>query len=148
VTRPIDDPRITAIGLLFETQAVLAARFGAHFAGHGLSQVEFDVLIKLARAPGQHLRMSDLAAQTVLSTSGVTRVVDRLERDGLISRRSCESDRRISYAALTGTGQDRVNETLPGYLELIEKTFTGQFCGPKLDELLGALRTVRDAQRV
>ena len=148
MTRPIDDPRITAIGLLFETQAVLAARFGTHFAEHGLSQIEFDVLIKLARAPGQSLRMSDLAAQTVLSTSGVTRVVDRLERDSLISRRSCDSDRRISYAVLTSAGQARLEETLPGYLELIEKTFTGQFCGPKLDEMLAALRTVRDAQHV
>lgn len=142
-----DDPRITAIGLLFEAHSALTARFAVQLAEHGLSQVEFEVLVRLARSPGQQLRMTDLAAQTALSTSGVTRVVDRLERDGLVARHACESDRRISYAMLTKTGLDRLEETLPGHLELIEQWFTGRFCAEKLDELLDALRTVRDALR-
>ncbi len=142
-----DDPRITAVGLLFEAHSALATRFSAQLAGHGLSQVEFEVLIRLARSPDQRLRMTDLAAQTALSTSGITRVVDRLERDGLVARRACSSDRRISYAMVTTAGLDRLNEVLPGHLELIEQWFTGQFCAERLDELLDALRTVRDALR-
>ena len=142
-----DDPRITAVGLLFEAQSALTARFAVQFAEHGLSQVEFEVLIRLARSPDQRLRMTDLAAQTALSTSGVTRVVDRLERDGLVARHACETDRRISYAQLTKAGLARLEETLPGHLKLIEQWFTGQFCAEKLDELLAALRTVRDALR-
>jgi DNA-binding MarR family transcriptional regulator len=142
-----DDPRITAVGLLFEAQSALTARFAVQFAEHDLSQVEFEVLIRLARSPDQRLRMTDLAAQTALSTSGVTRVVDRLERDGLIARHACETDRRISYAQLTKAGLTRLEETLPGHLELIEQWFTGQFCAEKLDELLAALRTVRDSLR-
>lgn len=142
-----DDPRITAIGLLFEAYSALSARFAVQFAEHGLSQVEFEVLIRLARSPDQRLRMTDLAAQTALSTSGVTRVIDRLERDGLVVRHACDTDRRISYAQLTASGRTRLEETLPGHLELIEQCFTGQFCVEKLDELLDALRTVRDALR-
>jgi DNA-binding MarR family transcriptional regulator len=140
-----DDPRIAAVGLLFEAQSALTARFAVQLAEHGLSQVEFEVLIRLARSPDKRLRMTDLAAQTALSTSGVTRVVDRLERDGLVVRHACESDRRISYALLTAAGLDRLEETLPGHLDLIEQCFTGQFCAEKLDQLLAALRTVRDA---
>ena len=77
-----DDERITAIGLLAEAYTGLTARFAAQFAEHDLSQVEFEVLIRLARSTDHQLRMTDLAAQTSLSTSGVTRVVDRMERDG------------------------------------------------------------------
>jgi DNA-binding MarR family transcriptional regulator len=148
VTRnSFDDPRITAVGLLFEAQSALTARFAVQLAEHGLSQIEFEVVIRLARSPDQQLRMTDLATQTVLSTSGVTRVVDRLERDGLVGRHACDSDRRISYAQLTKAGLNRLEETLPGHLELIEECFTGQFCAEKLDQLLAALRTVRDALR-
>lgn len=146
-TNLFDDPRITAVGLLFETQSALTARFAVQFAEHGLSQVEFEVLIRLARSSDRRLRMTDLAAQTALSTSGVTRVVDRLERVGLVARHACETDRRISYAQLTSAGLARLEETLPGHLKLIEQWFTGQFCAEKLDELLAALRTVRDALR-
>lgn len=142
-----DDPRITAVGLLFEAQSALTARFAAQLAEHGLSQVELDVLLRLARSPERRLRMTDLAAQTALSTSGVTRVVDRLERGGLVDRHACLTDRRISYAQLTDAGLDRLAETLPGHLGLIEEFFTGQFCAEKLAELVTALQTVRDALR-
>jgi MarR family 2-MHQ and catechol resistance regulon transcriptional repressor len=139
------DPRITAVGLLFETYAGLSARFAAQFEEHGLSPVEFEVLTRLARSPGNHLRMTDLAAQTSLSTSGVTRVVDRMERDGLLRRRACPSDRRSSYAVVTTAGLSRLDETLPGHLQIIEQWFTGQLEPAALAALLDGLRQVRDA---
>ncbi|MGW5671201.1 MarR family winged helix-turn-helix transcriptional regulator [Micromonospora sp. NPDC003776] len=140
-----DDPRITAIGLLFEASAGLSARFAAQFEEHGLSPVEFEVLMRLARSPGHQLRMTDLAAQTSLSTSGVTRVVDRMERDGLLRRRACPSDRRSSYAVVTAAGLARLDETLPGHLQIIEQWFTGQLEPAALASLLDGLRRVRDA---
>ncbi|NES15920.1 MULTISPECIES: MarR family winged helix-turn-helix transcriptional regulator [Micromonospora] len=140
-----DDPRITAIGLLFEASAGLSARFAAQFEEHGLSPVEFEVLMRLTRSPGHQLRMTDLAAQTSLSTSGVTRVVDRMERDGLLRRRACPSDRRSSYAVVTAAGLARLDETLPGHLQIIEQWFTGQLDPAALDSLLDGLRRVRDA---
>ncbi|MFF5172416.1 MarR family winged helix-turn-helix transcriptional regulator [Micromonospora sp. NPDC000089] len=140
-----DDPRITAIGLFFEVYAGLSARFNADFEEHDLSGVEFEVLMRLARSPGHQLRMTDLAAQTSLSTSGVTRVVDRMERDGLLCRRACPSDRRSSYAVVTAAGLRRLDETLPGHLRIIEQWFTGQLEPAALAALLEGLRRVRDA---
>lgn len=140
-----DDARITAIGLLVETYTGLWARFTAQFEEHGLSSVEFEVLMRLARSPAQQLRMTDLAAQTSLSTSGVTRVVDRMERAGLLRRRACPDDRRSSYAVLTAAGMQRLDETLPGHLELIEQWFTGQLDPAALRAVLDGLRRIRDA---
>ncbi|AYF30765.1 MULTISPECIES: MarR family winged helix-turn-helix transcriptional regulator [Micromonospora] len=140
-----DDPRITAVGLLVEAHAGLAARFAAQFEEHGLSPVEFEVLTRLARSPNNQLRMTDLAAQTSLSTSGVTRVVDRMERDGLICRRACPSDRRSSFAVVTTAGLSRLDDVLPGHLRIIEQWFTSQLDPAQLDGLLDGLRRVRDA---
>ncbi|MEV0805357.1 MarR family transcriptional regulator [Micromonospora sp. NPDC050200] len=140
-----DDPRITAVGLLVEAYAGLSARFADQYEEHGLSAVEFEVLMRLARSPGNQLRMTDLAAQTSLSTSGVTRVVDRMERDGLLCRRACPSDRRSSYAVVTPSGLKRLDETLPGHLRIIEQWFTGQLEPPTLAAMLDGLRQVRDA---
>jgi DNA-binding MarR family transcriptional regulator len=145
VSELYDDPRITAMGLFAEASAGLTARFAAQFDEHGLSPVEFEVLMRLTRSPGHELRMTDLAAQTSLSTSGITRVVDRMERDGLLRRRACPSDRRSSYAGVTEAGLARLGETLPGHLQLIEQWFTGQLDAETLEVFLGALRAIRDA---
>jgi MarR family transcriptional regulator, 2-MHQ and catechol-resistance regulon repressor len=139
-----DDDRITAVGLLTEAFTGLAARFAAQFAEHGLSTVEFEVLIRLARSANRELRMTDLAAQTALSTSGITRVVDRMERTGLVRRRACPTDRRSSYTVVTEAGMARLTETVPGHLELIDKWFTGQLPAPLLESMLAALRQIRD----
>jgi MarR family 2-MHQ and catechol resistance regulon transcriptional repressor len=141
----LDDQRLTAVGLFFEAHTGLNARFAAQLCEHHLSPVEFEVLMRLARSPGNHLRMTDLAAQTSLSTSGVTRVVDRMERDGLITRRACPTDRRSSYAVITQAGLTRLDDILPGHLALIEQWFTGQLRPDQLTVVLDALRTIRDA---
>jgi len=141
----LDDPRFTAVGLLTEAFAGLTARFAAQFEQHRLSAVEFEVLMRLARSPGNHLRMTDLAGQTSLSTSGVTRVVDRMDRDGLVRREACPSDRRSSYAVITDAGLARLDEVLPGHLALVQEWFIGQLSPEQLNQMLGALRTIRDA---
>ncbi len=92
-----DDPRLTVMGLLIEVCQGLMARLDPVHAAHGLSGSDFDALIRLARSPGHRLRMTDLAAQTSMSTSGITRIVDRLENAGLVGRTRC---RRIVAAAL------------------------------------------------
>ena len=141
------DPRITAIGLLIETTGGLNARLAAQYAEHNLSPAEFEVLVRLARTPSQALRMSDLAAQTQLTTSGITRVVDRLERDSLVERRACPTDRRGSLAAITKAGLARLDAVLPGHLALVDTWFTSQLTPDELEALLKSLRTVRDAVR-
>ena len=141
----LDDPRFTAVGLFTEAFTGLTARFAAQFEQHRLSSVEFEVLMRLARSPGNHLRMTDLAGQTSLSTSGVTRVVDRMDRDGLVRREACPSDRRSSYAVITDAGLARLDEVLPGHLALVQEWFIGQLSPEQLNQMLGSLRTIRDA---
>lgn len=143
----LDDPRITAMGLFVEAFSGVNARLNVQLAEHGLGNVDFEVLMRLARSPGGELRMTDLAAQTGLSTSGVTRVVDRLERDGFATRRACPTDRRGSFTVITATGLAKMREILPGHLALIEEWFTGRLAPDELDGLLGGLRTIRDAVR-
>jgi DNA-binding MarR family transcriptional regulator len=143
----VTDERITAIGLFSEAYSGLTGRFATQFAEHGLAPIEFEVLIRLARSPQGQLRMTDLSAQTSLTTSGVTRVIDRLERDRLVCRTACPNDRRSMYAVITATGRGRLDAMLPGHLALIDEWFTGRLSPDELTGLLGALRKIRDTVR-
>jgi MarR family 2-MHQ and catechol resistance regulon transcriptional repressor len=145
VSTNLDDPRFTAIGLFAEAFTGLTNRFATQFEENGLSAVEFEVLMRLSRSPGHRLRMTDLAGQTSLSTSGVTRVVDRMDRDGLVRREACPSDRRSSYAVVTTAGRERLDKVLPGHLELVQQWFIGQLTPQQLDNMLDSLRAIRDA---
>ena len=141
------DPRLTAVGLLFEVSQAVEQQLAAQIAEHGISGVEAGVVIRLARSPENRLRMSDLATQADLSASGLTRVVDRLEKLDLVRREACATDRRVTYAALTSTGLERVLALLPGHLEGIDRVFTGLLDDDERAALLGALRKIRDAIR-
>jgi MarR family 2-MHQ and catechol resistance regulon transcriptional repressor len=143
----LDDPRLTAVGLLAEVHAGLMGRLQPVLNDAGLSEIDFECLIRLARSPGHQLRMSDLAAQTGLSTSGVTRVVDRLERDNLVVREACSTDRRASYATLTPTGLERLETVLPQHLQDIDDCFTSLLEGPELERFLASLRKIRAVVR-
>ena len=145
VSTDLEDPRFTAVGLFTEAFTGLTNRFAAQLEEHRLSAVEFEVLMRLARSPGHRLRMTDLAGQTSLSTSGVTRVVDRMDRDGLVGREACASDRRSSYAVITDAGRARLDEVLPGHLALVQQWFIGQLTPEQLTGMLESLRILRDA---
>jgi MarR family 2-MHQ and catechol resistance regulon transcriptional repressor len=145
VNTDLNDPRFTAIGLFAEAFVGLNSRFAAQLDRHRLSMVEFEVMMRLARTPGRRLRMTDLAAQTSLSTSGVTRVVDRMDRAGLIRREACPTDRRSSYAVITDTGLSRLDDLLPEHLDTIERWFVTPLTPTQFDNLLDALRALRDA---
>ncbi|MEV6526210.1 MarR family transcriptional regulator [Longispora sp. NPDC051575] len=139
-----EDPRITAFGLLTEVHNGLMIRLSQDPAGRGLSAPEFSVLIRLARSPGQKLRLSDLATQTSLSTSGVTRLVDRLETRNLIVREPCPTDRRSAFAVLTPGGVTLVNELAAENVKIIDRWFTGLLDPEQLETFLGTLRVIRD----
>jgi DNA-binding MarR family transcriptional regulator len=141
------DPRITAMGLLAETVGGLHQRFAEQFAAHDLAPAEFEVLLRLARTPGGALRMNDLAAQTQLTTSGITRVVDRLERSGLVERRTCPTDRRGMFAHVTAAGLNRLDAVLPGHVELVDRWLISLLPPDELEHFLDLLRVVRDAVR-
>lgn len=143
----LEDPRLTATGLLAETYAGLQEKFAPALAGSGLSMTEFDALLRLARSPGQRLRMTDLATQAALSTSGITRVVDRLEKRGLAGRETCPSDRRGAFAVLTEPGRRLIGDLVQAHLRDIDRWFTGLLTPAQLDAMLAALRIIRDEVR-
>ncbi|HUK69655.1 MAG TPA: MarR family transcriptional regulator [Streptosporangiaceae bacterium] len=142
-----DDPRLTAAGMLAETFAGLRAKLAPTFAAHGIAPLEFEVLLRLARSPEQRLRMTDLAAQAGMSTSGVTRIVDRLERSGTVRRETCPSDRRSSFAVLTEAGARRLAVILPDHLADIDRWFTSILRPGQLAALLDALQVIRNTVR-
>jgi len=145
VTSLFDDPRLTTAGLLYEAHDGLIAKLAPTFRHHGLSGLDVNALMRLSRSPARRLRMSDLAAQTWLSTSGVTRLVDRLSRAGLVDRQTAPGDRRSTFAVLTPDGERVLSEVLPAYLTGVERWFTGLLTEEQLTALTAALRIVRDA---
>ena len=105
----LQDDRITLVGLLTESYTALRTELDRGLERDAdLPLGWFELLIRLARSPGQRLRMSDLAAQTSLTPSGLTRAVDRLEAAGLVERLPCPSDRRGAFASLTPVGSARI----------------------------------------
>jgi DNA-binding MarR family transcriptional regulator len=143
----LDDRRLTAVGMVMEVHQGLLQKFGPTVSRHGLSVNEFEVMLRLGRTPGGRLRMSDLAMQTTLTTSGVTRVVDRLERSGLVERTTCASDRRGTWAQITDVGTEKVAAATEAHLADIEEWFSGRLTDEQIVTLTDILRIVRDAVR-
>jgi DNA-binding MarR family transcriptional regulator len=88
---------------------------------HGLSRSEFEVLDRLADADRQHCRIQELADEVHLSQSALSRLVSRLEGEGLVERSACVVDRRGIYACLTPAGLQRVLEARPTQDEVLER---------------------------
>ncbi|MEO3872673.1 MarR family transcriptional regulator [Nonomuraea sp. B12E4] len=91
--------------------------------GHDLPLASYEVLTQLAEAPARRLRMNDLAGRVLLSRSGLTRLIDRLQRDGLVSREACADDARGLFAVLTERGAERLAEATPTYLRGVRTQF-------------------------
>lgn len=143
---PLDDDRLTTVGLFVESHAGFTRQLERRLERDcGLSTQWFEVLLRLARTPGGRLRMSDLAAQTTLTPSGLTRAVDRLEEAGLVQRESCPSDRRGSFAVLTADGRARIEAAVPLHLQHVDEVLAGALDAHELEALASLLRKLRDA---
>lgn len=125
-------------GCLQFTNTVARALDEALKAAHHLSVKEFDVLITLFNAPNSRLRMTELAERVVLTPSGVTHLVTRLERDGLVSRSVDDVDRRSFFATLTRAGHRRLRESRRTHNEVIRAHLTRRLTASQL-AALGAL---------
>ena len=110
---------------------------------HGLPLTHYEVLLYLANAPDNRLRMSDLASSVLLSQSGVTRLIDRLERAGHVVRKPCPEDRRVLWAQLTEAGRSRLGEARPTHLAGIRARFLAHFDDDELDELAAGWERVQ-----
>jgi DNA-binding MarR family transcriptional regulator len=120
---------VDVFGRLLRGQAGLARELSASLqAEHGLTINDYEALLLLARAEENALRRIDLAGKLVLTASGVTRLLDGLEQAGLVAKRSCESDARVTYAVLTEAGRRKLDEAAASHVEqvreLLEQHYT------------------------
>jgi DNA-binding MarR family transcriptional regulator len=121
---------------LLRAHTCLAKRLDAELdQAHRLPMTSYEVLHHLEEASGGRMRMCDLAERAQLSRSGLTRLVDRLEREGLLERCSCEHDARGSYACLTQTGHERLEEARGTHLAVVREHFLARFSEGELSVL-------------
>jgi DNA-binding MarR family transcriptional regulator len=113
---------------------------------HGLPLSSYEVLMNLADAEDNRLRMGELADRLLLSRSGITRLADRLEKQGLIERRRCDDDGRGYYAWLTDSGRDLIIAARPDHLDGVRRHFLNRL-GPDDIKALGAIWDRLDSDR-
>lgn len=124
---------------LLRVHAELVRELDAELAAvHDLPLSSYDVLNTLESAPNRKLRMAELADTVLLSRSGMTRLVDRLVKAGLIERDTCTDDGRGTYAKLTDKGAEALDHARPTHLEGVRERFLRHFTREEL-ELLGEL---------
>lgn len=111
-------------------------------ADHGLTLSDYEVLLRLSRAPDRRMRRVDIAEQVLLTASGITRLLDGLERHGYVERGSCESDRRVVYAVLTDEGLAKLHSASETHVAQIEEYFTSRYDAGELAALTALLSRV------
>jgi DNA-binding MarR family transcriptional regulator len=102
---------------------------------HGLTLNDYEVMLHLARAEGGMMRRVDLAESVVLTASGITRLLDGLERCGYVEKAECESDARVSYAKLTDAGEQKLADAGATHRAGIDELFTSRFSPAELSSL-------------
>jgi DNA-binding MarR family transcriptional regulator len=122
-------------GLLRVHSALVKALDAELLAEHDLPLTSYEVLINLQAAPGRRRRLAELADSVLLSRSGMTRLVDRLERDGLLERDMCSSDGRGVYAVLTDKGENLLSRARATHLDGVRERFLRHFSKTELQAL-------------
>jgi DNA-binding MarR family transcriptional regulator len=106
---------------------------------HGLTLNDYEVLLHLSHAEGERLRRVDLAERVVLTASGITRLLEGLERGGFVVKEHCASDARVSYAKLTSAGSDKLRAAGVTHLRGIDELFVERYSGSELATLADLL---------
>jgi MarR family 2-MHQ and catechol resistance regulon transcriptional repressor len=143
---PEVDALVTAFGMLLEAHGALRAVLTHELeAACGIPASWYGVLLRLARSPGNRLRMSDLAAGVSLTASGTTRLVDRIEAAGLIRRVACPQDRRVAWTELTPKGREVLAKATPVHVRGLREHLGAHLSARELATLTDLLRRLRDA---
>lgn len=108
-------------------------------AEHGLTINDFECLLLLARAEERRMRRVDLAEQLILTASGVTRLLDGLEKEGWVDRANCATDRRVTYAVLTDEGYGKLQEASKSHVADLRTFFEARYSSEELQQLAGLL---------
>ena len=134
-------PEIQVWVALLRAHASSTRRFNAQLvAEHGLTLNDYEVLLHLSHADGKRLRRVDLAERILLTPSGITRLLEGLERGGYVERASCASDARVTYAQLTDDGEAKLREAADAHVAGIREFFRDRFSRDELLALSGLLQ--------
>jgi len=140
------DPGLIAWRTFLQAHATVVRRIEADLEADGLpSLADLDVLLQLAQAPERRLRMSELADEVLLSRSGMTRRIDRLEAAGYVARHECSADRRGAFAGLTEQGMERLQSARPTHVRGIMAHFVSKLSADDLAALRQTLAKVLPA---
>ena len=137
-SRGVDGEMLTPLELsawhgMLRTHAALLRRLDDDLrARHGLSVTSYEALMLLGTSPRRRMRISELSAATLLSVSGMSRMVDRLVREGLVVREACEEDGRGAEVALTASGRGRLRAARAGHLAGVRREFLSRFSDDEL----------------
>jgi DNA-binding MarR family transcriptional regulator len=121
---------------LLRTHARLVKALDAELErAHGIGLTTYEVLVYLDTSPECRMRMSDLADSILLSRSGLTRLADRLARDGLIARATCPTDARGAYAVLTALGREKLGAARETHHAGVRTHFLAHLTGDEREAL-------------
>jgi len=112
---------------------------GYLYADHGLTINDYEALLRLSRAEGEQMRRVDLADELILTASGVTRLLDGLERAGYVRKGSCKSDARVTYAVLTPLGREKLDQASESHLAQVQAFFEEHLTSKQLETLADLL---------
>jgi DNA-binding MarR family transcriptional regulator len=138
----LNDTEMEAWQAFLRASIRLMDRLDAELDHHGLSLADYEILVHLSGEAAGELRMTELAARTLVSRSGLTRRLDRLVDGGLVERRNCPTDRRGVFAVLTDEGRRRLKEAAPTHVEGVRRHFIAQLSGQDLQKLTASLNAV------
>ena len=144
---PLDGAALEAWRSYLRSHASILRVLDAELAAeHGMTTRDYEVLLYLAQSPDRRLPMSALAESTMLTRSGITRLVDGLVSAGLIERASCPSDARVSYAQLTDEGYEKLRQAGCTHVASIRRMFLERFTPEEIDQLAALLGRLPGAQ--
>jgi DNA-binding MarR family transcriptional regulator len=113
-------------------------------ATHGLTINDYGCLLLLSRADEEGMRRIDLANALQLSPSGITRLLDRLEEQGLVGKGACKEDARVSYAILTDAGRDKIKTAWPEHVDAVERRVAAVLSEDEIQTLRELLSRLSD----
>ena len=116
------------------------------FSHSRITHVEFEVLLRLSWHPKRRLRIQDLAQQSILTRSGVSRVIERLEKAGLVTREGASEDRRGAYAILTQAGEERLSNAMRAHIVFVRHNFLDLFTADELKLMAAFWKRIGDRQ--
>jgi DNA-binding MarR family transcriptional regulator len=138
----LDETEMEAWGAFLRASIRLMDRLDAELHDYGLSLADYEILVHLSDEAGGELRMTELAARTLVSRSGLTRRLDRLVDAGLVERRNCPTDRRGVFAVMTDEGRRRLEEAAPTHVDGVRRHFISRLQGLTLPALTASLNAV------